>query len=163
MLTGKQLADDTAKSVGQFVDFINYALLAFAFVALFVGSFIIVNTFSIILAQRSRELALLRCVGASRRQVLGSVLAEAAHRRPLASAVGLGVGVLVAIGLKAAFAAVGADLPSTSLVIAAPHDHRRVWPSGSLSRCSRRCCRRSRPPECRRSPRCSRRRRPCPG
>ena len=117
-LTGTELAKDTAKVVGQFVGFINYALLAFAFVALLVGSFIIVNTYSIILAQRSRELALLRCVGASRAQVLGSVLAEAAVVGALASAVGLGVGVLVAIGLKAAFAAVGADLPSTTLVIA---------------------------------------------
>jgi putative ABC transport system permease protein len=116
-LTGADLAKDTAKAVGQFVGFINYALLAFAFVALLVGSFIIVNTYSIILAQRSRELALLRCIGASQRQVLGSVLAEALVVGALASVVGLAVGVLVAIGLKAAFAATGADLPSTSLVI----------------------------------------------
>jgi len=119
VLTGKQLAEDTAKTVGQFTKFINYALLAFAFVALFVGSFIIVNTFSIILAQRSRELALLRCVGASRSQVLGMVLVEAFIVGLLASIVGLGVGVLVALGLKAAFASVGADLPSTTLVIQA--------------------------------------------
>jgi putative ABC transport system permease protein len=116
-LTGAELAKDTAKAVGQFVGFINYALLAFAFVALFVGSFIIVNTYSIILAQRSRELALLRCIGASQRQVLGSVLAEALVVGAVASVVGLGVGVLVAIGLRAAFAATGSDLPSTSLVI----------------------------------------------
>jgi len=117
-LTGKELAADTSKSVGQFTGFINTALLSFAFVALFVGSFIIVNTFSIILAQRSRELALLRCLGASRRQILGSVLAEAFIVGLLASLVGLGVGVLVALGLKAAFAALGVELPSTSLVVA---------------------------------------------
>jgi putative ABC transport system permease protein len=117
VLTGVQLADQTAKLVGQFTKFINYALLAFAFVALFVGSFIIVNTFSIILAQRARELALLRCVGASRRQVLGMVLSEALLVGVFASVVGLGVGVVVALGLKAVFAAVGADLPTTSLVI----------------------------------------------
>ncbi len=117
-LTGKELAEDTVKSIGQFVGFINTALLAFAFVALFVGSFIIVNTFSIILAQRSRELALLRCIGASRRQVLGMVLGEAFVVGVLASVVGLGVGVAVAIGLKAVFAAIGAELPSTTLVIA---------------------------------------------
>jgi putative ABC transport system permease protein len=117
-LTGKELAEDTSKSVGQFVNFINIALLAFAFVALFVGSFIIVNTFSIILAQRSRELALLRCLGASRRQVLGSVLAEALIVGLLAAIVGIGLGVVVAIGLKAVFAAIGATLPATTLVIA---------------------------------------------
>ncbi len=117
VLTGKQLAEETAKAIGNFTKFINYALLAFAFVALFVGSFIIVNTFSIILAQRSRELALLRCVGALRGQVLRSVLTEALIVGTAASVVGLGLGVLIAIGLKAAFAYVGADLPSTNLVI----------------------------------------------
>ncbi|HEY8112801.1 MAG TPA: FtsX-like permease family protein [Actinomycetes bacterium] len=117
VLTGQQLAEDTAKAVGQFTKFINYALLAFAFVALFVGSFIIVNTFSIILAQRTRELALLRCVGAGRRQILTMVLLEALIIGAIASVVGLGVGVLVAMGLKAVFAALGVDLPSTTLVI----------------------------------------------
>src|SRR2546423_1815965 len=117
-LTGKELAEDSSKSIGQFVGFINIALLAFAFVALFVGSFIIVNTFSIILAQRSKELALLRCLGASRRQVLGSVLTEAFSVGLLASIVGIGVGILVAIGLKAVFGAIGASLPSTTLGIA---------------------------------------------
>ncbi|HEV8651906.1 MAG TPA: FtsX-like permease family protein [Actinomycetes bacterium] len=117
VLTGEQFAQDTAKAVGQFTKFINYALLAFAFVALFVGSFIIVNTFSIILAQRTRELALLRCLGASRRQVLVSVLTEAFITGVLASVVGLGLGVLVAAGLKQVFKAIGADLPSTTLEI----------------------------------------------
>jgi putative ABC transport system permease protein len=117
VLTGKQLAEDNAKAVGQFTKIINYALLAFAFVALFVGSFIIFNTFSIILAQRTRELALLRCLGASRRQVLGSVLTEAFIVGVLASVVGLGFGLLVATGLKRVFKAVGADLPSTTLEI----------------------------------------------
>lgn len=117
VLTGKELAEDTAKAVGQFTKFINYALLAFAFVALFVGSFIIVNTFSIILAQRTRELALLRCVGAGRRQLLTMVLTEALIVGVLASVVGFGLGVLVAMGLRAVFAAIGVDLPTTTLVI----------------------------------------------
>jgi putative ABC transport system permease protein len=117
VLTGEELAAENAKAVGQFTKIINYALLAFAFVALFVGSFIIVNTFSIILAQRTRELALLRCLGAMRRQLLRSVLGEAAVVGLVASAVGLGLGVLVAIALKAVFKAVGADLPSTSLEV----------------------------------------------
>src|SRR2546429_2313192 len=116
-LTGKELAEDTSKSIGQLVGFINTALLAFAFVALFVGSFIIVNTFSIILAQRARELALLRCLGASRRQVLGSVLGEAFIVGLLASIVGLGVGIVVAIGLRAVFSAIGGAHPSITLQV----------------------------------------------
>jgi putative ABC transport system permease protein len=118
VLTGKQLAEDTSKTVGQFTKFINYALLAFAFVALFVGSFIIVNTFSIILAQRTRELALLRCLGATRQQVLRSVLLEALVVGLLASVVGVGFGLLVAVGIKGLFKTLGADLPSTALVVA---------------------------------------------
>ncbi len=117
VLTGKQLAEETAKTVSVFTKFINIALLSFAGVALFVGSFIIVNTFSIILAQRTRELALLRCVGAARRQILGMVLIEALIIGLLASVVGLGIGVLMAIGLKAAFGALGISLPSTTLAI----------------------------------------------
>ncbi|MFG2007053.1 ABC transporter permease [Spirillospora sp. NPDC048911] len=116
-LTGEQYAEENAKAVGQFTNVINIALLSFAFVALFVGSFIIVNTFSIILAQRTRELALLRCMGASRRQLMRSVLAEAAIVGFVASLIGLGAGILIAIGLQGLFEALGADLPSTSLEI----------------------------------------------
>jgi putative ABC transport system permease protein len=117
VLTGGQLADESAKAVGQFTDFINYALLTFAFIALFVGSFLIVNTFSIILAQRTRELALLRCIGAGQGQVLGMVLIEALFIGLFAAVVGLGVGVLVAIGLRGVFATIGADLPAGGLVV----------------------------------------------
>ncbi|WP_171064097.1 ABC transporter permease [Actinomadura soli] len=117
VLTGEQLAEEYSTLIAQFTKFINYALLAFAFTALFVGSFIIVNTFSIILAQRTRELALLRCLGASRRQLLASVLGEASIVGLLASVVGLGVGVLIAVALNAAFTALGVDLPSTTLEV----------------------------------------------
>ncbi|MFI0411767.1 ABC transporter permease [Actinomadura sp. 3N508] len=117
VLTGEQLAEEYSALIAQFTKFINYALLAFAFTALFVGSFIIVNTFSIILAQRTRELALLRCLGASRRQLLASVLGEASIVGFLASVVGLGVGVLIAVALNAAFTALGVDLPSTTLEV----------------------------------------------
>ncbi|MEU5884713.1 FtsX-like permease family protein [Spirillospora sp. NPDC047279] len=116
-LTGEQYAEENAKAVGQFTNIINIALLSFAFVALFVGSFIIVNTFSIILAQRTRELALLRCLGASRRQLMRSVLVEAAIVGLIASLIGLGAGILIAIGLQGLFEALGADLPTTSLEI----------------------------------------------
>ena len=117
VLTGEELAADNAKAVGQFTKIINYALLAFAFVALFVGSFIIVNTFSIILAQRTRELALLRCMGALRRQLMRMVLGEAVVVGLIASALGLGLGIVVAIALKLVFKALGADLPSTTLEV----------------------------------------------
>lgn len=117
VMTGQQLAQDDVQTVGAFTKFINYALLAFAAVALFVGSFIIVNTFGIILAQRTRELALLRCLGASRAQLLRSVLGEALLIALLASAAGFGLGVLFATGLKAVFSAVGFSMPTTSLQI----------------------------------------------
>ncbi|HEX6355365.1 ABC transporter permease [Actinophytocola sp.] len=116
-LTNSQLVEEIAAGIAQFTDIINYALLAFAFIALFVGSFIIVNTFTIILAQRTRELALLRCIGASQGQVLASVLAEALVIGLVAAVVGLGSGVLIAMGLRSVFALVGADLPTTSLVV----------------------------------------------
>lgn len=108
-----QAADDVKEALG----FFNTFLLAFAAVALFVGSFIIFNTFTIIVVQRMRELALLRALGASRKQVTRSVLAEALIVGFLASMVGVGGGVLVAVGLKGLLAAFGMDLPSQSLVI----------------------------------------------
>ena len=108
-----QQADQVKKSLG----FLSTFLLAFAAVSLFVGSFIIYNTFTIIVAQRLRELALLRALGASRRQVTRSVLAEGLLVGFFASLVGVGFGVVVAIGLKAVFSAIGADLPSTAMVI----------------------------------------------
>ncbi len=108
-----QQADQVKKSLG----FLSTFLLAFAGVSLFVGAFIIYNTFTIIVAQRLRELALLRALGASRKQVTRSVLAEGLVVGFFASLVGVGFGVVVAIGLKAVFSAVGADLPSTTMVI----------------------------------------------
>jgi putative ABC transport system permease protein len=108
-----QQADQVKKSLG----FLSTFLLAFAAVSLFVGSFIIYNTFTIIVAQRLRELALLRALGASRKQVTRSVLAEGLLVGFFASLVGVGFGVVVAMGLKAVFSAIGADLPSTAMVI----------------------------------------------
>jgi putative ABC transport system permease protein len=112
-ITGADQAQRSAKEIQDGLGFFKTALLAFAGVALFVGAFIIFNTFSIIVAQRTRELALLRCLGASRRQVLGSVLLESGVVGLIASAVGLGLGVLIALGLRAVLGAVGIDLPST--------------------------------------------------
>ena len=105
--------------------FLQTALLAFAGISLFVGAFIIFNTFSITVAQRTREFALLRTLGASRRQVLRSVLGEGlvlgvARRRSSAS----GSGSSSPPGLRALFKAIGFDLPSTGTVVADAHDRR---------------------------------------
>ncbi|MDP9222215.1 MAG: ABC transporter permease [Actinomycetota bacterium] len=117
-ITGKKLADEQAAGIRTFIGYINTFLLVFAAVALFVGAFIIFNTFTMLVAQRTRELALLRALGASRRQVTRSVLVEAVAVGTLASALGLGLGVLVALGLKGVFKLIGADLPSGPIVFA---------------------------------------------
>src|SRR6185312_10079792 len=99
--------------------FFNTFLLTFAIIALFVGSFIIYNTFSIVVAQRTREMALLRAIGASTRQVLGSVIGEALVIAVLASAAGVLGGIGLAIGLRALMSLVGIDLPGSGAVVPA--------------------------------------------
>ncbi|HEV7655196.1 MAG TPA: FtsX-like permease family protein [Mycobacteriales bacterium] len=116
-VTGTQLADEQASDLQKGISFLNTFLLVFAAVALFVGAFIIFNTFSILVAQRTRELALLRALGASKGQVTRSVLLEAVVVGGLASAIGLGAGIGVAIGLQALFGAFGAGLPSAAPII----------------------------------------------
>ncbi len=100
VVTGTKAADEARKAATAFLSFFSVFLLIFAAIALLVGAFIIANTFSILVAQRTRELALLRAIGASRRQVLMSVVAEAFVVGVLASAVGLGLGFLIATGLQ---------------------------------------------------------------
>jgi putative ABC transport system permease protein len=101
-----------------FVTFIKFFLLAFAGIALFVGAFIIFNTFSITVAQRAREFALLRTIGASRRQVLRSVVLEAFVIGLVATVVGAGLGVLIAKLLNAVMKMVEIDLPQAGAVFA---------------------------------------------
>jgi putative ABC transport system permease protein len=117
VLTGEELAADQAAAINDTIGrFLGTALLAFAFVALLVGAFLIFNTFTIIVAQRTRELALLRCLGASRRQVMNSVLIESVLVALVASLVGLGLGVLIASGLRALLSTtLGADIPATGI------------------------------------------------
>lgn len=113
-------ADQTAKNTEQINEglaFLNTILLVIAGVAVFVGAFLIQNTFRIIVAQRTRELALLRAVGATARQVTQMVVIEALLVGLLASAIGIGAGILIAFGLKSAFAAFGFGIPSTALVV----------------------------------------------
>ena len=116
VVTGQTVADEQATTINNALGFFSTALLIFAFIALFVGGFTIFNTFSIIVGQRTRELALLRILGASRRQVFRSVLAEAAIVGLVASLVGLGLGVLAAVGLQALLKGFGITLPSNGLV-----------------------------------------------
>jgi putative ABC transport system permease protein len=116
-VTAQQLTDESNKAVDKGLGFFKTFLLIFAFVALFVGAFIIYNTFGIVVSQRTKELALLRALGASGRQVLASVIGESVILGFVASLIGLGAGVLIAAGLKAVLAGFGFDVPSGSLVI----------------------------------------------
>ena len=111
-------AEEQTDDVSEFTKFFRYFLLAFAGVALFVGAFVIFNTFSITVAQRTREFATLRTIGASRRQVLGSVILESLVIGLLASLVGLGLGVFLAEGIQALFKSLGADFPTADRVFA---------------------------------------------
>jgi putative ABC transport system permease protein len=113
-LTSEAVGDEAAEALGEALGFFQTALLVFALIALFVGGFIIFNTFSIIVAQRTKELALLRAIGASRRQVVISVVVEALAIGLVASAVGIVAGIGIAIGLQGLLGAFGVDLPSTT-------------------------------------------------
>src|SRR5580700_7265099 len=116
VVTAQTLINENTTAISQDLSFFSTALLVFAFISLFVGGFTIFNTFSITVGQRTRELALLRIVGASRRQVFRSVLAEAAITGLVASVIGLGLGVLAALGLEALLRGFGTTLPTGSLV-----------------------------------------------
>lgn len=118
VLTGDEMGASASAEIADSLGFLNTALLAFAGLSLFVGAFIIFNTFSILVAQRTRELALLRAVGASRRQVLGSMLSEALATGLVGSVVGIGAGLGVAAGLRAVMDGAGMTLPEGSLVFA---------------------------------------------
>jgi putative ABC transport system permease protein len=117
VVTGHAVTQENQTSVHQALSVFGNFLMVFALIALFVGSFLIFNTFSIVIAQRTRELALLRAVGASRTQVLGSVLGESAVVGLVASAIGLAAGLALAAGLKAALAVIGMSIPATGLVL----------------------------------------------
>jgi putative ABC transport system permease protein len=116
-VSGQAVTAEGQQTVRQAMSFVGVFLLIFAFIALFVGSFVIFNTFSIIVAQRLRELALLRAVGASRRQVMASVLGESLVIGVIASAAGLVAGIGLAVVLKTGLSALGFDIPATGLVV----------------------------------------------
>jgi len=115
-VTGDKASDEAASAINKALSFISTFLLVFAGVSLVVGTFLIINTFSILVAQRSRELALFRALGASRRQVSRSVLFEALVIGFVGSTIGLALGFVLATGIKALFAAIGLDLSGSPLV-----------------------------------------------
>jgi putative ABC transport system permease protein len=117
VITGTEASAQLSSDVQSGFAFFRQALTIFAGIALLVGVFVISNTFAILVSQRTRELALLRAVGAGRGQVLGSVMLEAVLVGLVAAALGLAAGVLLAIGVIAALDAIGADLPTTSVVV----------------------------------------------
>lgn len=112
-----EVREDMKKEVSEALTFINYFLLAFGAIALIVGTFIIYNTFSMIVAQRLRELALLRAIGASRQQVGRSVVGEAVVIGLIGSAIGLAAGIGLAFGLSALLNAFDLGLPTGSLTV----------------------------------------------
>jgi putative ABC transport system permease protein len=116
--TGQEQTAKDSRDIRNQLGFLTTALLAFAGISLFVGAFIIFNTFSITVTQRIREFALLRTLGASRGQVMRAVLGEGIVLGVLGSAIGLGLGLVTAIGLRALFSAIGVELPSSTTVIA---------------------------------------------
>jgi putative ABC transport system permease protein len=116
--TGQQEAKQAAKDTNGFLNILEYFLLAFGFVALFVGIFVIANTLGITIAQRMRELATLRTLGATRRQVYWSVVLEAFVIGVLGSVAGLFLGLALAKLLNALFVSFGIDLPQVGTVFA---------------------------------------------
>ncbi|MGW0829430.1 ABC transporter permease [Streptomyces prunicolor] len=115
--TAKKLADDQAETIASSMSGLKSGLLVFAGIALFVGTFIIANTFTMLVAQRTKELALLRAVGASRRQVTRSVLLEAFVVGAVAAVAGLLAGIGIGAGLRALMGTIGATVPDGPLVI----------------------------------------------
>ena len=120
--TGKELREEVTREYSAALGFFNKILLGFAAVALLVGTFLILNTFSIIIAQRTRELALLRAIGANRRQVIGSVMVEATAIGLVASLLGLGAGIGIGALLGEIFSRItelatdGIKIPMTAVI-----------------------------------------------
>lgn len=115
--TGQQLADDQADLIKQEMSGMQTGMLVFAGISLFVGIFIIANTFTMLVAQRTRELALMRAVGASRRQVTRSVLIEATAVGAVAAVTGLVAGIGIGAGLRSLLNSTGATVPDGPLIV----------------------------------------------
>ncbi|NGN91383.1 ABC transporter permease [Nocardioides sp. KC13] len=130
-VTGDKVVAESEDAIGDFLDVISVFLIVFAVIAVIVGAFIIVNTFSILIAQRSRQLALLRALGASRRQITTSVLFEALVMALVAATIGVLAGWGLAHGLAAAFRQAGLEIASDVLVLTP----RTIWISYAVGVC----------------------------
>jgi putative ABC transport system permease protein len=119
VLTGEADTADSKADLKQGLGFFSNFLLAFAYIALFVGMFIIYNTFSVVVAQRAKDMAMLRAIGASRGQVVRSVLLESLAVGVIASGAGLVAGIGLSFGLRALLEGVGLDVPTGPIVIEA--------------------------------------------
>ncbi|MFB6779536.1 ABC transporter permease [Streptomyces sp. NPDC056352] len=116
--TQQEAADANKDSMGSFLDVMKYAMLGFAGIAFLVGIFLIVNTFSMLVAQRTREIGLMRAIGSSRKQVNRSVLIEALFLGVVGSLLGVGAGIGVAVGLMKLMNAMGMNLSTEDLTVA---------------------------------------------
>lgn len=116
--TQKEAAESNQDSMGDFLDVMKYAMLGFAGIAFLVGIFLIVNTFSMLVAQRTREIGLMRAIGSSRKQVNRSVLLEAVLLGIVGSILGVAAGVGLAVGLMKLMGAVGMELSTGDLTVA---------------------------------------------
>ncbi|MEV0277675.1 FtsX-like permease family protein [Streptomyces sp. NPDC050610] len=117
--TKEESVKDAAAQVGSFLDVLKYAMLGFAGIAVLVGVFLIVNTFSMLVAQRTREIGLMRAIGSSRKQVNRSVLIEALMLGVVGSVLGIAAGVGLAVGLMKVMGSVGMKLDTSELTVKA--------------------------------------------
>ncbi|MFF1514886.1 ABC transporter permease [Streptomyces sp. NPDC058305] len=115
--TQKENADENRQGVGAFMNVIKYAMLGFAGIAFLVGIFLIINTFSMLVAQRTREIGLMRAIGSSRKQVNRSVLVEALLLGFIGSVLGVAAGVGLAVGLMKLMSSMGMDLSTRDLTV----------------------------------------------
>ncbi|MFF4158447.1 ABC transporter permease [Streptomyces sp. NPDC001678] len=117
--TAAETKAENKKDIGSVLDVMKYALLGFAGIAVLVGIFLIVNTFSMLVAQRTREIGLMRAIGAGRSQVLRSVLAEAVLLGVVGSVLGIGGGIALAVGLMELMGSMGMNLDTSELTVKA--------------------------------------------